>query len=116
MKYLPKIFLFFFEGITVFQKNRCGYMSGCLIFMQLYYFDIISHRINDVDKFAVPVVAWGKREVNKLIGWINGSMAIHVFKDFSHKSDGVDQGDNTVCWKDQITMEITFVKVDICTL
>lgn len=59
--------------------------------------------------------------MNKFIGLINenggfGSMAIHVFKDFSHKSDGVDQGDNIVCWKNQITMEITFVKVDIRTL
>ncbi|KAK9939479.1 hypothetical protein M0R45_016174 [Rubus argutus] len=108
-------------SITVFQKNRCGYMSECLIFLQLYYFDVISHGINVVDKFAVPVIAWGKREVNKLIGWIKenggfGSMAIHASKDFSHKSDGVDHSDNAVCWKNQIVAEITFVKEDICTL
>lgn len=96
-------------------------MSGCLIFLQLYYFDVISHGVNVVDKFAVPVVAWGKREVNKLIGWIKenggfGSMAIYASKDFSHKSDGIDQGNNAVCWKDEIAAEITFVKGDIRTL
>ncbi|KAK9911239.1 hypothetical protein M0R45_035160 [Rubus argutus] len=109
------------EGITAFQKNRCDYMSGCLIFLQLYYFDVISHGVNVVDKFAIPVVAWGKREVNKLIGWIKencgfGSMAIHASKDFSYKSDGVYQGANAACWKDQIAAEITFAKADIRTL
>jgi hypothetical protein len=121
MKCLPKIVLIFFEGITTFQKNRCGYMSGYLMFLQLYYFDVIFHGVNIVDKFVIPVVAWGRREVNKLIGLIKenggfGNMAIHSSKDFSHKSFGVDHNDNAICWTDQIAAEITFVKGDIRTL
>lgn len=55
------------EGLKAFKNNMSDYLTGCIIFLQLFYVDIVGHSTLLVDKGSVPVVAWGNWEVKRLI-------------------------------------------------
>ncbi|XP_062021200.1 uncharacterized protein LOC133737710 [Rosa rugosa] len=58
-------------GHRQFQKNSQSYCSGCVLFLQLFYFDRVSHGKTIVDKSLYPVEAWGDHETGKLLKWVN---------------------------------------------
>ncbi|KAK9932599.1 hypothetical protein M0R45_019829 [Rubus argutus] len=52
-------------------------MNGCFLFLQLYYFDVISHEDTIVNKYFSPMVAWGDEEICKLFKYINENGGVH---------------------------------------
>ncbi|KAK9911696.1 hypothetical protein M0R45_035591 [Rubus argutus] len=52
-------------------------MDGCLLFLQLFYFDVISHGDTIVNKCLSPVVAWGDEEIRKLFKYVNENGGVH---------------------------------------
>ncbi|KAK9929408.1 hypothetical protein M0R45_026510 [Rubus argutus] len=65
------------EGVKSFKLRGSGFMDGCLLFLQLFYFDVISHRDTIVNKCLSPVVAWGDEEIRKLFKYVNEIGGVH---------------------------------------
>jgi hypothetical protein len=81
------------EGLKAFKNNVSDYLTGCIIFLQLFYVDVVGHSTILVDKGAVPVVAWGNWEVKRLIERVerNGgfdSLTVFVSKQITAKMGG----------------------------
>lgn len=78
------------NGIKGFQNNSVGHMPGCLIFLQLLYCDVVSYSCKLVDKYIIPIAAWGPKQTKRLNDWVieNGgfdSKLVIVSKDFIAK-------------------------------
>ena len=65
------------EGVKSFKLRDSGFMDGCLLFLQLFYFDVISHGDMIVNKCLSPVVAWGDEEIHKLFKYVNENGGVH---------------------------------------
>lgn len=58
------------EGIRGFQKKKEGYIGGSVLFMQLFYCDLVAQRLNSIEKCMLPIVAWGNKKTKRLVKWI----------------------------------------------
>jgi hypothetical protein len=107
------------NGIKGFQNNNVGHMPGCLIFLQLLYCDVVSYSCKLVDKYIIPIAAWGPKETKQLNDWVieNGgfhSKLVIVSKDFIAKK-GEDANISSIV-KQHLNDELASVKADVGTL
>lgn len=66
------------EGVKSFKLRGSGFMDGCLLFLQLFYFDVISHGDTIVNKsLSHVVVAWGDEEARKLFKYVSENGGVH---------------------------------------
>ncbi|CAL9000582.1 unnamed protein product [Prunus brigantina] len=63
-------FRFLFDSVKSFKENNQVYIGGCLLFLQLFYFDAIAHGSVLVDKSVLPLTVWGKIETEKMKKWL----------------------------------------------
>lgn len=59
-------FRFLMDGVGAHRADEFDIMSGCILFLQLMYFDIVGEGCIYVDKSLPPLVAWGADEVKEL--------------------------------------------------
>ncbi|XP_062011390.1 uncharacterized protein LOC133727976 isoform X2 [Rosa rugosa] len=52
-------------------------MSGCMLFLQLFYFDCVGYSASMVSKSVHPVVAWTKKTCRSMIEWISSQGGSH---------------------------------------
>lgn len=75
-----------------FTQNESGYLSGCVLFFQLYYYNIVAHGRTLID-CSKPALAtwWEVKSSNKLLKWISrkGGLESSTINLVS-KSDGVE--------------------------
>lgn len=81
-------FLQLMEGIKGFHKKNEGYIVGSILFLQLFYCDLVSQRLNCVEKCMLPIVAWGNTKTKRLIKWIvkHGGLNCSLLFDYSELS------------------------------
>ncbi|KAL6214043.1 hypothetical protein ACLB2K_013481 [Fragaria x ananassa] len=70
-------------------QDRQSYISGCILFLQLFYFDSVVSRQPYVDTSLYPVEAWGDKAADKLMHYTNSkggllSIDIEVRKPGGH--------------------------------
>lgn len=92
-------FKYLVEGVSAFKnRKRSCVINGCVLFLQLFYFDLIVHGRTFVNRSLAPIVAWGDKEANELVNWIRthkggfGSVDVTVVSDRRasiSKEDGV---------------------------
>jgi hypothetical protein len=58
------------EGVGLYKNNTDEYMSGCVLFLQLLYFDSVCYSNCIVTTSVAPVVAWTRGRANSIIKWI----------------------------------------------
>ncbi|KAM5548716.1 hypothetical protein ABKV19_000233 [Rosa sericea] len=64
-------FKYLVEGVSSFKnRKRSCVINGCVLFLQLFYFDLIVHGRTFVNRSLAPIVSWGDKEANELIKWI----------------------------------------------
>lgn len=63
-------FNYLVEGLSTFKKKNTSCISGCVLFLKLFYFDLVVHGRTFVNRSLTPIVAWGEKEEVKLAEWI----------------------------------------------
>lgn len=63
-------FNFLVEGLSSFKRKNTNSVSGCVLFLKLFYFDLVVHGRTFVNRSLTPIVAWGNKEENMLVEWI----------------------------------------------
>ncbi|XP_021834492.1 uncharacterized protein LOC110774264 [Prunus avium] len=63
-------FKFLLDSVKSFKENNQVYIGGCLLFLQLFYLDAISHGSLLVDTSVLPLAVWGKVETKKMKKWL----------------------------------------------
>ncbi|KAL6272637.1 hypothetical protein ACE6H2_023329 [Prunus campanulata] len=63
-------FKFLMDSVKSFKENNQVYISGCLLFLQLFYLDAIAHGSLLVDRSLLPLAVWGKVETKKMKKWL----------------------------------------------
>ncbi|KAL6129114.1 hypothetical protein ACLB2K_072467 [Fragaria x ananassa] len=64
-------------GISEFHQRENGaktsgkFCSGCLLFLELFHFDCVSHEKHFVDRPLYPIETWGDKEVGRVLKYIN---------------------------------------------
>ncbi|KAL6197571.1 hypothetical protein ACLB2K_033179 [Fragaria x ananassa] len=58
------------DGVVAYKDKQSGYMSGCLVFLQLFYFDSVGYSSSIVCKSVLPVIAWTLKKCKKMIDWV----------------------------------------------
>lgn len=112
------------EGISMFQRTRHTYIGGCLVFLQLFYLDVVAYSLCIVQKSVPPVLTWGMNEAKMVYDRVEESggfqsESIYVTKRLSggrtesttSGSVDVSTGIRTNCWED-----LTEVKSDVCAV
>lgn len=85
-------FGFLVDGVRSFKQNESGYLSGCVLFFQIYYYNIVAHGRTLIDCSKPALAAWGEvKSSNKLLKWISkkGGLESSTINLVS-KSDGVE--------------------------
>ncbi|KAL6216089.1 hypothetical protein ACLB2K_009316 [Fragaria x ananassa] len=65
------------DGVVAYKNNRTGYMSGCMVFLQLFYFDAVGYSSSVVCKSVLPVVAWTSKKCKQMTEWVIGEGGFH---------------------------------------
>lgn len=112
------------EGISMFQRRRHTYIGGCLVFLQLFYLDVVAYSLCIVQKSVPPVLTWGTKEAKMVYDRVEESRgfqseSIYVTKRLSggrtelttSGSVDVSTGIRTNFWED-----LTEVKSDVCAV
>ncbi|KAK9943204.1 hypothetical protein M0R45_008820 [Rubus argutus] len=112
------------EGISMFQRRRHTYIGGCLVFLQLFYLDVVAYSLCIVQKSVPPVLTWGTKEAKMVYDRVEEnrgfqSESIYVTKRLSggrteSTTSGfvdVSTGIRTNFWED-----LTEVKSDVCAV
>ncbi|KAK9911825.1 hypothetical protein M0R45_035713 [Rubus argutus] len=60
-------FEFLLDGVQLFKQSNSKYVSGCVLFLQLYYYNVIGYGRTLVDCSKPIIAAWGEVESGKLI-------------------------------------------------
>ncbi|BFG37862.1 hypothetical protein CerSpe_241360 [Prunus speciosa] len=63
-------FKFLLDSVKSFKENNQVYIGGCLLFLQLFYLDVIAHGSLLVDRSVLPLAVWGKVETEKMKKWL----------------------------------------------
>lgn len=58
------------SGVLTFKSNNSGSLSGCMIFLQLFYFETVGGSSGWVDRMLTPLLSWGDAEVRELVAWV----------------------------------------------
>lgn len=58
------------EGLRSYKNDSSDYLAGCILFLQLFYYDIIPYSSVVINKRVIPIVCWGNLEGKKLLGWV----------------------------------------------
>ncbi|KAK9943199.1 hypothetical protein M0R45_008815 [Rubus argutus] len=58
---------FLLQGVSDNRENNNGILSGCILFLQLLYFDIVGEGCIYVDRSLASVQAWGTLDVKELV-------------------------------------------------
>ncbi|KAM5585243.1 hypothetical protein ABKV19_004568 [Rosa sericea] len=82
------------DGVLSYQKDRSGYMSGCMLFLQLFYFDCVGYSASMVSKSVHPVVAWTNKRCRSMIEWISAQGGSHSGCVYISNSVGAKIGEN----------------------
>lgn len=57
-------------GVLMFKSGRAAALSGCMLFLQVFYFDSVNKMYGWVDTNARPLCEWGDDQVFKLLKWV----------------------------------------------
>ncbi|KAL6213169.1 hypothetical protein ACLB2K_012616 [Fragaria x ananassa] len=60
------------DCVVAYKVNRTDYISICMVFVQLFYFDSVGYSSSVVCKSVIPVVAWTVKKCKKMIEWVSG--------------------------------------------
>ncbi|KAK9922233.1 hypothetical protein M0R45_030708 [Rubus argutus] len=55
------------SGVLSYNSGKDEFMGGCIIFLQLYYFDVVGDRHPGVKKNVTPIMAWGDSQATELV-------------------------------------------------
>lgn len=50
------------KGISMFKRTRHPLIGGCMVFLQLFYLDVVAYSLCIVQKGVPPVLTWGINE------------------------------------------------------
>ncbi|KAL6185476.1 hypothetical protein ACLB2K_041609 [Fragaria x ananassa] len=65
------------DGVVAYKNNRNGYMSGCMVFLQVFYFDAVRYSSFVVCKLVLPVVALTSKKCKQMTKWVIGEGGFH---------------------------------------
>jgi hypothetical protein len=60
-----------FSSVQMFKSKGSLTITGCMIFLQYFYFEIISSRLSLVNRTLTPLFGWGVDQVKRLIFWVD---------------------------------------------
>lgn len=55
------------SSVLMFKSNQCANITGCILFLQLVYFEIVGTRFGWVDRTVTPLLGWGVNEARRLV-------------------------------------------------
>lgn len=55
------------SGVLSYNAGKDEFMGGCLIFLQLYYFDVVGDEHTGIKKNMTPIMAWGDSQATELV-------------------------------------------------
>lgn len=65
------------EGVRSYKENMSNYMSGCILFLQLFYLNAICYSSSIVPLLVVPIVGWTRGRADTVIKWIVDNGGFH---------------------------------------
>ncbi|KAM5574346.1 hypothetical protein ABKV19_013696 [Rosa sericea] len=54
------------EGVSSFQATRTGLVGGCILFLQLFYLDVVGNDICIYPKIEKPVMTWSRDDLKRV--------------------------------------------------
>lgn len=64
-------FEFLLDDVQLLKQNNSKYVFRCVLFLQLYYYNVIGYGRTLVDYSKPTIAAWGEDKSKKLIKWIS---------------------------------------------
>lgn len=67
-----------FTSVMSFKSNHYrSNIAGSLVFLQLYYFEVVGGKMGCVDRTITPLLGWGMEEARHLIYWVEQRGGVH---------------------------------------
>ncbi|KAI5317899.1 hypothetical protein L3X38_037606 [Prunus dulcis] len=106
---------FLLHSVRSFKENNQVYIGGCLLFLQLFYLDAITHGSLFVDRSVLPLTVWGKVETEKMKKWLKkiGGFESDKVVVIKAKSGGLEDYAKTMT---HFAEELSLVKQNVATL
>ncbi|KAH9768056.1 hypothetical protein KPL71_011495 [Citrus sinensis] len=60
----------FLEGITRYKEEKLAYIGGCLLYLEMLYFNSIVYGKVQRDRSMCPLALWNVDEIKRLMKWI----------------------------------------------
>lgn len=90
-------FLKLLEGVSLYQKKKNEVLTGCLLLLQLFYFDSICYGTAIVPMSLKPIVGWTRKRSEMLIKWIISQGGFSSTCIFVMKRNPATLGGTKVC-------------------
>ncbi|GAY65734.1 hypothetical protein CUMW_243340, partial [Citrus unshiu] len=62
-------FNFLWEGIAKYKDHQVKSVSGCVVFLELFYFSAVLYDRCSMDRTVCPISVWTKEEIWRLLNW-----------------------------------------------
>ncbi|XP_052296312.1 uncharacterized protein LOC107177990 isoform X2 [Citrus sinensis] len=92
-------FNFLWEGIAKYKDHQVKSVSGCVVFLELFYFSAVLYDRCSMDRTVCLVSVWTKEEIRRLLNWRKtfGDMtSTELKRNFPHFEQTEDAGPSTV--------------------
>ncbi|KAK9937611.1 hypothetical protein M0R45_014389 [Rubus argutus] len=60
-----------FSSVQMFKSKGSMAITGCMIFLQLFYFETVGNSLSLVDRTITPLFGWGVDQVKRLLFWVD---------------------------------------------
>ncbi|KAH9648992.1 PMD domain-containing protein [Citrus sinensis] len=62
-------FTFLWEGVQKFKENKVSSVSGCVLFLKLFYFSSVVYDRLSIDRTICPISVWNNDEIRRFLKW-----------------------------------------------
>ncbi|KAH9780912.1 hypothetical protein KPL71_008255 [Citrus sinensis] len=62
-------FTFLWEGVQKFKENKVSSVSGCVLFLKLFYFSSVVYDRPSIDRTMCPISVWNNDEIRRFLQW-----------------------------------------------
>ncbi|XP_052295491.1 uncharacterized protein LOC102615399 isoform X2 [Citrus sinensis] len=62
-------FTFLWEGVQKFKENKVSSVSGCVLFLKLFYFSSVVYDRPSIDRTMCPISVWNNDEIRRFLKW-----------------------------------------------
>ncbi|KAH9792409.1 hypothetical protein KPL71_004104 [Citrus sinensis] len=62
-------FTFLWEGVQKFKENKVSSVSGCVLFLKLFYFSSVVYDRPSIDRTVCPISVWNNDEIRRFLKW-----------------------------------------------